>query len=63
MCKALIDHGCDVTHQDSSHKTAAFYAKKFGKNEVYDYLANELQKVKEQKKVAMVVQVESKSKD
>jgi ankyrin repeat protein len=46
MCKLLIEAGCDISHQDSSHKTAAFYAKKFGKNEVYEYLTNELQKIK-----------------
>ena len=28
MCKALIEKGSNVLHQDTSHKTAASYAKK-----------------------------------
>lgn len=28
MCKALIERGANVLHQDTSHKTAASYAKK-----------------------------------
>lgn len=66
MCKHLIEAGCDVSHQDSSHKTAAFYAKKNGKNEVVDYLTAELQKLKEQKKfsaLAVSQQIESRSKE
>lgn len=66
MCKLLIEAGCDITHQDSAHKTAAFYAKKNGKNEVYDYLTAEMQKLKEQKKFSAqsaVVQLESRSKE
>lgn len=63
MCKMLIERGCDVSHQDSTHKTAAFYAKKYGKNEVFDYLMNELQKMRELKKVLAVPHNESKSKE
>lgn len=46
MCKLLIQSGCDVSHQDNTHKTAAHYAKKNGKNDVYEYLNSELQKIK-----------------
>ena len=46
MCKLLIERGANVLHQDTSHKTAASYAKKFEKNDVYEYLNNEAQKLK-----------------
>jgi ankyrin repeat protein len=32
MCKMLIEAGCDISHQDSSHKMAGHYAKRYGKN-------------------------------
>ena len=51
MCKILIDAGCDLTHQDLSHKMASHYAKKYNKNEVYDYISNEYQNLKDQKKI------------
>lgn len=35
MSKILIEAGCDLAHQDSAHKMANHYAKKYGKNEVY----------------------------
>lgn len=46
MCKALIERGANVLHQDAAHKTAAIYAKKNDKNEVYEYLNAEIQKLK-----------------
>ena len=51
MCKILIDAGCDLAHQDLTHKMASHYAKKSNKNEVYDYLSNEYQTLKDQKKI------------
>ncbi len=51
MCKILIEAGCDIIHQDSNNKTAAHYAKKYNNNEVCEYLSNELQNVKEQRKL------------
>lgn len=32
MCKAMIDKGVNILHQDTTHKTAAAYAKKNEKN-------------------------------
>ena len=46
MCKLLIERGANVLHQDTTHKTAASYAKKYEKNDVYEYLNNEVQKLK-----------------
>lgn len=50
-----------MLHQDTSHKTAAHYAKKNEKNDVNDYLNAEIQKLKlkndEKKKVKKVAQV------
>jgi hypothetical protein len=40
MCKILIEIGCDLSHQDTNHKFAGHYAKKYGKNEVFEYLTN-----------------------
>lgn len=51
MCKILIEAGCDISHQDLNHKNASHYAKRYGNNEVHDYLSNELQNVKENKKI------------
>ena len=51
MCRILIDAGCDLAHQDLSHKMASHYAKKYNKNEVYDYFSNEYQNLKDQKKI------------
>ena len=51
MCKILIEAGCDLSHQDTSHKMASHYAKKYTKNEVFDYLSNEYQTLKDQKKI------------
>ena len=51
MCKILIEAGCDIIHMDSNNKTAAHYAKKVNHNEVCEYLSNELQNVKEQRKM------------
>lgn len=38
MCKILIEAGCNLAQQDSSHKMANHYAKKYSKSDVYDYL-------------------------
>ena len=46
MCKILIEKGTNVLQQDSNHKAAAFFAKKLEKNEVYEYLNSEVQKLK-----------------
>jgi hypothetical protein len=35
MCKILIEAGCDLALQDTNHKLASHYAKKYGKNEVF----------------------------
>lgn len=35
MCKALIERGANVLHQDTSNKTAASYAKKMERNDVF----------------------------
>jgi hypothetical protein len=35
MCKILIEKGTNVMHQDTTHKTAATYAKKSDRNDVY----------------------------
>ena len=51
MCKVLIEAGCDLSHQDTSHKMASHYAKKYTKNEVFEYLSNEYQTLKDQKKI------------
>ncbi len=51
MCKMLIEAGCDLSHQDTSHKLASHYAKKYSKNEVFQYLSNEYQSLKDQKKI------------
>lgn len=56
MCKILIEAGCDLSHQDSAHRMAAHYAKKYGKNETFQYLSNQYQNLKDQKKI----QVDSK---
>ena len=40
-----------MSHQDTAHKMASHYAKKYGKNEVFEYLANEYQNLKDQKKI------------
>ncbi len=47
MAMKLIEKGADVTMTDSSNKTAVEYAKKAKFNEVADYLAGELRKIKE----------------
>jgi ankyrin repeat protein len=44
MCKLLVESGCDVGIQDSSHKTALHYAKVAGKTDVLDYLTAQLYK-------------------
>jgi hypothetical protein len=51
MCKILIEAGCDLSHQDSAHKMANHYSKKYGKNEVFEYITNEYQSLKDQKKI------------
>jgi hypothetical protein len=51
MCKIMIEAGCDLTLQDTLHKTAHHYAKRNGKTEVADYLFNEYQTLKEQRKI------------
>jgi hypothetical protein len=51
MCRILIEAGCDLSLQDSSHKMASHYAKKYNKNEVFEYLTNEYQILKDQKKI------------
>lgn len=51
MCKILIEAGCDVLHMDSNNKTAAHYAKKYNNNDVSEYLSNQLQNIKEQRKM------------
>ncbi|CAM6001199.1 unnamed protein product [Sphagnum balticum] len=51
MCKILIEAGCDLSVNDSAHKMAYHYAKKYGKNEVFDYLSLEYQNLKDQKKI------------
>lgn len=51
MCKILIEAGCDLAHQDSSHKTAQHYSKKSGKPEVLEYLTSEYQSLKDQRKI------------
>lgn len=40
MAALLVEKGADVTHTDSSNKTAADYAKKAKFNDVADYLGN-----------------------
>jgi ankyrin repeat protein len=50
MCKILIEAGCDLAQQDTSHKLASHYAKKYSKNDVFEYLSNEYQMVKDQRK-------------
>lgn len=51
MCKILIEAGCDLSLQDSAHRMASHYAKKYAKNEVFQYLTNELQNLKDQRKI------------
>ncbi len=51
MCKIIIEAGGDLSIQDTMHKMASHYAKKYGKNEVYQYLSNEYQHLKDQKKI------------
>jgi len=51
MCKILIEAGCDLALQDTLHKTAHHYAKRNGKTDVADYLFNEYQTLKEQRKI------------
>lgn len=63
MCKILIEAGCDLSHNDSSHKMASHYAKKYGKNEVFDYLSGEYQTLKDQKKIATDSRQESNPED
>ena len=50
MCKILLEARCDLTIQDNLHKSAHHYAKKNGKTDVADYLFNEYQILKEQRK-------------
>lgn len=40
MCKILLEAGCDLTIQDTLHKSAHHYAKKNQKTDVTDYLFN-----------------------
>lgn len=47
MAMKLIEKGADVTMTDATNKTAVEYAKKAKFNEVADYLAGELRKIKE----------------
>lgn len=63
MCKILIEAGCDVSHQDTSHKIASHYAKKYGKNETSDYLTAEYQNLKDQKKILGDSRQESNTED
>lgn len=63
MCKALVEAGCNVAHQDASHKMASHYAKKFGNNETYEYLSFELQNIKDAKKVPVESKQESNNED
>jgi len=51
MCKNLLEAGCDLTIQDTLHKSAHHYAKKNQKTDVTDYLFNEYQTLKEQRKI------------
>ena len=63
MCKILIEAGCDLSHQDSTNKAAHHYAKKFSKNQVFDYLTNEYQSLKDQKKIQTDSRQESNIED
>lgn len=63
MCRILVESGCDLSHLDSSHKMASHYAKKYGKNEVFDYLTAEYQNLKDQKKIQTESHQESNIED
>lgn len=63
MCKILIEAGCDLSVNDSAHKMAAHYAKKYSKNEVFDYLSQEYQNLKDQKKILGESRQESNNDD
>ena len=51
MCKILVENGCDLTIMDTNNKMAAHLAKKQNHLEVYQYLNNEYQNLKDQKKI------------
>lgn len=42
MCKLLLEKGADITHHDSSRKTAVEYAKRAKYIDVAEYLDKEL---------------------
>jgi ankyrin repeat protein len=63
MCKLLMDHGCKPQHQDSSRKTAIFYAKKSQKKEVVDLINLYLSKTKDDKKEPEQIKKKKKEKD
>lgn len=51
MCKILVENGCDLTILDTANKMAYHQAKKHNHMEVAEYLNNEYQNLKEQKKI------------
>lgn len=64
MCKILIEAGCDISHQDLNHKNASHYAKRYNSsNDVYDYLSNELQNMKDNKRIGESKGLESNQED
>jgi hypothetical protein len=50
MCKLLVENGCDISIQDSAHKTAIHYAKTGSKAEVVDYLTSQLYKNRDKRR-------------
>jgi ankyrin repeat protein len=47
MCRVLVEKGADVSHLDSSNKTAAEYAKKSKHYDIAEYLVNEIKRTKD----------------
>jgi hypothetical protein len=56
MCRLLIEKGADITHIDSSKKTAVDWARKNKFPETAEYLLNELRRYREVTKYSMASQ-------
>lgn len=59
MCKILVEAGCDIAHIDTANKMASHYAKKYTKNDTFDYLTSEFQNLKDQKRITGDCKLES----